>query len=365
MERITTPLRLLAAVAVLGATALGASACGSTRSSAAQTNVGGAVTTRPIATVLPQADKEGVVHWYNAFTDDDIAAVTKAFNKQYPDIKVQSLRLDSQQIPSKVMTEQRAGTYNADVISSNSEYLNQLRLAGALTSYDPPDLQKPPADLKLPAGFQSVTYVNTTVIAFNPKEVKKLGLKPPTTWSDLTAPAWKGHFSIDPESLNWYQSLIASMGHDKALQLITDLGNNSPVLVPNHTLAVTQVQSGEQAATATAYSHKVVELAQDLPGSIEFLNSNPLPADLTLTDIAKNAPHPAAAQVFDDWLASKQGQDALVDLTAKISLRTDADNDDRLWDPAKWKPSYADPLIAPAEYNTELTEFNKALHYGG
>lgn len=361
MTHIAKPARVLAALAVAGATALTASACGgSTDTSSAST-----VQTTPIASVLPEAEKEGVVHWYNAFTDDDIAAVTSAFNKQYPDIKVQSLRLDAQQIPAKIMTEQRADTYNADVISSNAEYLNQLRLAGALTSYDPPDLQTPPAALKLPQGFQSVTYVNTTVIAYNPSAVKKLGLTPPTTWSDLTAPAWKGHFSIDPESLNWYQSLIAQMGHDQALQLITALGNNSPVLVPNHTLAVTQVQSGEQAATATAYSHKVVELEKDLPGSIVFSNSDPLPADLTLTDIAKNAPHPAAAQVFDDWLASQQGQKAIVDLTSKISLRTDADNDDTLWDPSKWTPAYADPLVSPSDYNAELAEFNKALHYGG
>lgn len=362
MEPNTKHIRRTAAALVASATVLAASACANGQASSAN---GGTVKTTPIASVLSDANKEGVVHWYNAFTDDDIAAVTKAFNKKYPDIKVQSLRLDSQQIPAKVMTEQKAGKFNADVVSSNAEYLNQLRLAGALTSYDPPDLQKPPASLGLPAGFQSVTYVNTTVIAYNPAAVKKLGVAPPTSWEDLTAPAWKGHFSIDPESLNWYQSLIAELGHDKALDLITRLGDNSPVLVPNHTLAVTQVQSGEQAATATAYSHKVVELEKDLPGSIVFTNSNPLPADLTLTDIAKNPPHPAAAQVFDDWLASKEGQDAIVDLTAKISLRTDADNDDRLWDLKKWPAAYAEPLISPADYKSELTEFNSALHYGG
>jgi iron(III) transport system substrate-binding protein len=358
--------RRIAALATIGAVTLTISACGSTQTSAAGPTGGAAqITTTPIASVLPEANTEGLVVWYNAFTEDDINAVVAEFNKTYPGIKVQSLRLDAQQVPAKVTTEQKAGAYNADVISTNAEYLNQLRLAGALSSYDPPDLQKPPAELKLPPGFQSVTYINTTVIADNPKEVQKLGLTPPTTWSDLTDPAWKGHFSIDPESLNWYQSLIAEMGHDKALALVTALGNNSPVLVPNHTLAVTQVQSGEQAATATAYSHKVVELADDLPGSITFANSSPLPADLTLTDVAKNPPHPAAAQVFDDWLASKAGQAALVDKTAKISLRTDVDNDPRLWDPTKWPAAYADPLVSPSDYNSELTEFDAALHYGG
>jgi iron(III) transport system substrate-binding protein len=360
LERITKHARMAAAVLLAGATALTASACGSSSTTATAV-----VATASISDLLPEANKEGVVHWYNAFTDDDIAAITKAFNNQYPHIRVQSLRLDAQQMPAKVITEQRANTFNADVISSNAEYLNQLRLSGALVSYDPPDLQAPPAELHLPKGFESVTYVNTTVIAYNPAAVKKLGLRPPTSWSDLAAPAWKGHFSIDPESLNWYQSLIASMGHDQALALVTALGGNAPVLVPNHTLAVTQVQSGEQAATATAYSHKVVELEQDLPGSIVFANSDPLPADLTLTDIAKKAPHPAAAQIFDDWLASKEGQDAIVDLTAKISLRTDADNDARLWEPTTWRPAYADPLVTPPTYKAELTEFDQALHYVG
>jgi iron(III) transport system substrate-binding protein len=350
-------LALFATALVLAATACGSSGSGGTSGADFDGNT-------PISQLAAKATSEGTVVWYTSFTQDDITAIDNAFEKQYPGIKIQPLRLNAQQIPSRMFTEQRGGKYNADVVTSNAEYLNQLRLAGALQPYDPPDMQALPSSLKLPTGYQGVIYLQTTTIAWNPQALKKAGLPTPTSWEDFTKPEWKGNFSIDPEALNWYQSLITEMGHDKALALVTAIGNNSPKLVTNHTLAVTQLEAGEPVATATAYAHKVLEEQKKNPQALAFFNGNPLPTDLTLTDIGKKPPHPAAAAVFDDWLLSQAGQKIIVDVTAKVSLRTDVDNVAAIWDPSKWPAAYADPLTPADEYNKELAEFNTAMHVG-
>jgi iron(III) transport system substrate-binding protein len=161
--------------------------------------------------------------------------------------------------------------------------------------------------------------------------------------------------------VNLYQALITTMRHDKALALIKALGNNSPPFVESHTLALTQVQSGEPMATATAYGYKAASLEKKTPGQLAFVNTQPLPTSLSLIDMAKNAPHPSAAKLFIDWMQSKTGQEAVVGVTNHVSLRSDVPNDPKVWDPSKWRPGWVGAL-ATSQYNAYVSEYRQALH---
>ena len=308
-----------------------------------------------------EAAKEGSVTWYTTFTQDDVQPMIAAFNKVYPDIKVNALRLSADKIPARIMTEQRGGKYNADVVSGDSPQVAQLLEAGALQPYTPTTAAKLPAGLSLPKGYEGVIYALGTAIVYNPTVVKEKGLPVPTTWEDLTKPAWKGKFSIDPEAINWYDALIHSMGHAKALDLVKRLGANDPVFVESHTQAITDVQAGEPAATATGYGYKAAELAEKTPSRLAFVNTNPLPTSLNLVDVVKGAPHPAAARLFEDWIVSKQGQQEVIDVTNHTSIRTDVKNDPKVWNESKWKNVYGDPVLKPSVYNSELSELKGAL----
>jgi iron(III) transport system substrate-binding protein len=343
---------------------LGAAACGSSDSgggaaapNAKDTSLD-SKTTQELAT---QAEQEGSLTWYTTFADDDVQPIVAAFNKAYPKVKVNSLRLSADKIPQRILTEQRGGKHNADVVSGDSPQLAQLLQAGALQPYTPKDIAPLPSGLDLPEGYEGVVYIVTTAVGYNPKQVKQKGLPAPKSWEDLTKPAWKGQFSIDPGAVNWYDSLVQSMGHDKALDLLKRLGANSPVFVESHTQALTQVQAGEPIAAATIYGYKASSLKEKTPDSVEFVNSNPLPASLTLVDVVKDAPHPAAARLFEDWIVSKEGQTAVVDITNHTSIRPDVKNDPTVWDETKWPAAWGKPNLPAAEYNTELSEMKSAL----
>lgn len=308
------------------------------------------------------AVKEGSVNWYTTFSSDDVDPMIAAFNKSYPKIKVHALRLSADQIPPKVITEQKGHQYTADVVSGDSPQIAQLIHAQALQPYTPPSQTALPGGLSLPKGYEGVVYAVTTAIAWNPKVVQQKHLPVPTGVASFTDPAWKGQFSIDPSAVNWYDSLIKIMGHDKALALVKKLGDNDPVFVESHTEALTDVQAGEPAGAATIYGYKASSMEQDTPNQVAFLNPNPLPSSLNLIDVVKNAPHPAAARLFVDWMVSKTGQSAVVDVTNHTTLRTDVTNDPKVWDPSKWTPAWGDPMLPPATYNSELSEFDSALH---
>jgi iron(III) transport system substrate-binding protein len=307
------------------------------------------------------AAKDGSLTWYTTFADTDVQPIVAAFNKEYPNVKVNALRLSADKIPSRVITEQRGQKYNADVVSGDSPQLAQLLQSGALQPYTPKDISALPAGLKLPTGYEGIVYIVTTSIAYNPTVVAQKKLPIPKSWQDLTNPAWKGQFSIDPGAVNWYDSLIKAMGHDQALALLKSLGANKPVFVESHTQALTNVQAGEPAGAATAYGYKASSLKKKTPAQVEFVNSNPMPASLNLIDVVKNAPHAAAARLFVDWMVSKPGQDAVVSITNHTSIRPDVKNDPAVWDESKWPVAWGEPNLPSAQYNKELAEMKSAL----
>lgn len=343
-----------------GAVALALTGCGSSGSASAGDQ--SSYNAMPVSKLASAAAKEGSVTWYVAIGEDAVQPIVAAFNKTYPDVKVNVLRLSADEIPARVMTEQKGGKFNDDVVTGDAPQVVQLLHAKALQPYDPPDAAPLPDGVSLPKGYTGVAYANTTVIAYNPTAVKKLHLPAPRSWQDLTAPAWKGHFTVDPGAVNWYDSLISSMGHDKALALLKALGANDPVPVESHSEALDDVTSGEPAAGATIYGYMAAPEKKTDPSRMAFVNPNPLPVSVNLTDLAAKAPHPAAARLFDDWLVSKAGQQAIVTISDDTSLRPDVKNDPTVWDPATWKPSWANPTLSPSAYNTELSEMKQALH---
>ncbi|HEX3791693.1 MAG TPA: extracellular solute-binding protein [Pseudonocardiaceae bacterium] len=336
-------------------------ACGGGSGSSANGNSLSSVTSLSAAKLQSTAEQEGQVNWYTTFAADDVNDMIKAFNKVYPKIKVNALRLSADQLPPRVITEQRGGEFNADVVSGDAPQVDQLINADALQPYCPPQEQPLPAGQAMPKGYCGNVYVVTTSIAYNPGALQKLGLTKPTSFQDLTQPRWKGNFSMDPGAVNLYEGLITAMGHDKALALLQALGRNSPKLVTSHTLALTQVEAGEPAATATAYGYKASSEKQKNPTSIDFVNPSPLPTSFTPIDVASNAPHPAAAALFTNWMVSQQGQQAIIDTTNHTSLRTDVKNDPTVWNPTEWPPAWGTGSITATAYNQYASEMKKAL----
>jgi iron(III) transport system substrate-binding protein len=313
--------------------------------------------------LVPKASEEGKVLWYTTFADDDVDGMIAAFQKKYPKVKVEALRLSADKLPSRLVTEQRGGKYNADVITADSEPVYQLIKVGTLAPYRVPETPDLPKELKsLPDGYGNVVYVNTSAIAYNPKSVAAQHLPVPHSIEDLTKPVWNGRFSIDPNAINWYEGLITAMGHDKALALVKKLGDNAPRLVESHTQSLTEVQSGEPAAVANAYGYKAAALAKKTPDRIAFANTDPLPSAAVLAEMANKPPHPAAAKLFIDWIMSKAGQQQVVSISNHVSLSDLEHNDASVWNPGKWTPAWSTPVIPADTYDRYLDEYQKALH---
>jgi iron(III) transport system substrate-binding protein len=361
MRATWRPRRILALALGTGL-ALATAACGASGSSSGNAPAAVAsLDSLSLTQLTSAADKDGSLTWYTTFSDDDVQPIIAAFNKVYPKIKVNALRLSASQIPARIITEQRGGKFNADVVSGDSPQIAQILQAGALQPFTPQDTTALPKGLSLPKGYEGIVYVNTTALAYNPQVVTQDHLPVPTSIETFTQPAWKGKFSIDPTAVNWYDGLIDSMGHSQALTLLKALGANKPVFVDSHTQSLTDVQAGEPAGAVTAYGYKAASMKKKTPATVDFVNLNPLPSSLNLIDIVKNAPHPAAARLFEDWMVSQGGQTDVVQITNHTSLRGDVVNDQTVWNPSKWTPAWGNADLPEAQYNQEQSEMKSAL----
>jgi iron(III) transport system substrate-binding protein len=311
--------------------------------------------------------EDGDVLWYTTMNEEIYPKVIDAFEKAYPGVTVKALGLSGPDILARVTTEYAAKTYAVDVVSGEDTYIDQLRQEGNAAKFVPPSL-KPDDEMAtvlkatgLPEGFQNILYVVESVLAYNPTAVADLGLPTPTDWADFTDPKWKGHFSAGPDSVVWYVSLIQSMGHDAALDLMKALGKNEPVLVDSHTTAVNDVVGGEPAGTINAYAYSGYALQTDNPDNMKIVHTNPQPANLALVYPVTKAPHPAGADLFVDWLVSKEGQQVIASETGQISVRSDVENNPEVWDPTTWTPEFADTTLTGDELNEYLDEYETAI----
>jgi len=294
------------------------------------------------------AKKEGVVVWYATMNTKDLDATAAEFMRTHPGITVQALRLGSSQLPARVVTEQRGGKFNADVISGDDFQVSQLVDVGAFDKFPQPDAAQFIKGTVDPNGYWTNLYQNTTVIAWNPSRLAADHLKAPASFADFAKPEWKGKFGFDTGALNWYMGVLQ---HDKSggPDLAKHVADNAPVKTVGHTQTMEQLETGEFDATPTVYGY-YVQAEKKAGKAIEFANPDPLFLTLTPVGLAKNAPHPNAAKVLISWLTSKEGQTYIVTRGGgEISSRTDVKNDPAIWDGKR--PYIVIDTPSSAQYN--------------
>jgi iron(III) transport system substrate-binding protein len=286
------------------------------------------------ATNMDAAKKEGTVVWYATMNTQDMDATASEFMRTHPGIKIESLRLGSSQLPARIVTEQRGGKFNADVISGDSFQVTQLVGVGAFDKYTPPETDKFLKGTVDPNGMWVNLYQNTTVIAWNPQRLAADHLKKPTSFADFAKPEWKGKFGFDTGALNWYMGVLQQdkTGGSALAQKIAD---NAPVKTTGHTQTVTSLETGEFDATPTAYGYMAYQ-EKKAGKAIDFTNPAPLFVTLNPIGLAKNAPHPNAAKVFIDWMTSRAGQTFISERGGgEVSSRSDVKINPAVFDAKK------------------------------
>jgi iron(III) transport system substrate-binding protein len=274
--------------------------------------------------IMEKAKKEGKVVWYTTMPGGGRKAVKKAFEKKYP-LKLEMFQAGSLDIIGRYQAELSAKRVKVDCIhvADLVVYLDWLE-QGNLMKYDSPEFA---AYSGLPKGWVYPGYIYPVRVmpigsVVNTKYVDWKSIK---SYNDMLVPKFKGMIGAgdvatstraysnyyglrNKYGLGWYKKLVeldAQYYESSEKAMNKCLAGEWPILFEAWVYKGYQFRTKKKAPVRSIFPKE---------GSIVV----PCP-----NAIMKQAPHPNAAKVFDEFLYSKEAQTILVGVLGVHSGRSD------------------------------------------
>ena len=311
--------------------------------------------------IVKAGEAEGALSVYSNTDVNEVGDLIAAFNKLYPNIKVDYLDTATATMYSRFVSEVGSGTPSADVVwASNIDVVARLAYDGWALEYNSPEIPNIPGW----ANWQNKIFSTTAepiVFAYNTRLVPAEDV--PTSHAALTkllnekTDTYKGKVTAyDPEL-----SLMGNMliGQDLQIDaegtkaLVSAMGK-ADVKVYNSTgTMMEKLLSGEHTIAHNIFSSYLAQRQKSDP-TIGIA----IPTDYTIVTargamISNKAPHPNAGKLFVDFLLSKEGQSQLR-ARSMYPVRTDmqGDAESRL----SGTESLAEGVLKPIQINDALVQ---------
>ncbi len=265
----------------------------------------------PDPALVAAAEKEGRVVWYTGLIVNQIVRpMVAAFEAKYPAIHVLSSRASNTDTTLKILNEARAHRTQADAFDVTSGIFPLLD-AHVVAAYPPKSAAHYPAAFKDPNGYWTATNLYFLTVAYNTNLVK--ADQAPRNFADLLDPQWKGQMAWSSElavqdAPGFIHNVLTVMGQDKGMDYLRRFAAQEPVPIAASPRAVLdQVIAGEHKLGVMIYNHHVaISAAKGAP--IAWVKLQPLVALFTMMGVLKDAPHPNAARLLEEFILSEQGQ---------------------------------------------------------
>ncbi|MFD2757359.1 ABC transporter substrate-binding protein [Gulosibacter faecalis] len=260
------------------------------------------------AALLEEAQSEGSLTFYTGGSEVSEQQAADAFTEA-TGIDVEIVRLAPNKLNERILSEQAAGQLAADVIRiSGEDLISGISEAGTFT---PVELTDDVAGslfdtAKFEDGMYYSSFDRVYSFGYNNQIIDEADA--PQNWADLTDPEWSGKIGIvqvgaggSTAALTRFQ--FAELGDE----WMEDLAANKPRIYDSSAALTDGLARGEisigAVPIATAYSAELdgapITIAMPEEGAAAY------PFYLGQTE---SASHPAAAQVFVNWLLSNNGQ---------------------------------------------------------
>jgi iron(III) transport system substrate-binding protein len=260
---------------------------------------------------VDRAKQEGAVVIYTTDPERGTAELLSAFNKQFPEIKTSFVRLQAGALYAKLMAERRANSFLVDALElSDLGFVLDLQKRGGYMPYVSPEMAAYKPDYKSqPEGLWTWGTIIMAGIAYNPRTVT--AAEAPKDWKDLLDPKWAGSVSVKVSNsglqhVAWFE-LRRLYGDD----YWTKFAELKPKAFDSYVQQYDRMVNGQDRVVHTAQYSGYLEF-KEKGAPVEFVfPPDGLPAGPETWGLIKEAPHPAAAQLFMDWLLGVPGQTAI------------------------------------------------------
>ena len=199
------------------------------------------------AVIEREAKREGSLILYGATGLDRAQFWIGEFNKRYPDIKVEFVRLQAAELYEKVSAEKRTGKLRADMVITTITYLDLLRDVGALAPYETGQWASFDPRFKMgsfDAGWTAVVYeVFPHAIAWRSDRIKEADA--PKTLQQVADPKWRGRTGTSTHLEDFLGGELTRLGPEKGMAQIKELAALKNRLYRSHAALSDALASGE------------------------------------------------------------------------------------------------------------------------
>ena len=259
------------------------------------------------------AEEEGQLNVYTSNSDMD--ALVDGFTDEY-DIDANVYRASGETVLQRLLQEDAAGYYGADVLEIDALELGAASEEGLLYPYQS-EIRDTVREEGLVSDDWTATRFNAFVVGWNTDNVAPE--EAPTTLEELAEPQWKGRVSMEIGDVDWFTAMhdyyTEEQGwtEEEFTDMMTRLASNSQI-VKGHTVQGELLAAGQFDVGATMYSHTVDGAAAE-GAPITWMPENGEPVQPIILrpngiGLLKTATNPCAATLFVDYVLT-DGQDAI------------------------------------------------------
>lgn len=253
--------------------------------------------------VREAAYKEGQLIWYESSPEGQITKVMAAFNKKYPKIKFEHVRLRGADVGTRIIAESQANAPTADVATTGLEILLPLDERGLLIRPNWTELGIP--QKLIATSYALISMASIYCLNYNTNLVSQA--EAPKKWEDVLNPKWKGKIGIwqKPSAI---ALLVPAWGEERTLDFAKKLAEQKPVFYQSSFPLNDAVAAGEISVGITIYHTTTAALEKGAPLKLVFVD--PTPYEPLCSSIPVKSSHPNAAKLFTAWLLSPEGAEA-------------------------------------------------------
>nr|WP_231512153.1 putative 2-aminoethylphosphonate ABC transporter substrate-binding protein [Paucibacter sp. KBW04] len=262
---------------------------------------------------------------YSALEADQIKAYKAAFEHDNPGIELKFVRDSTGIITARLLAE-KANPQADAVWGLAATSLMLLDKEAMLQPYAPKGLEQVRANMRDPRAQPTWVGMDlwSAAVCFNTVEAEKRKLPKPTSWQDLTLPAYKGAITMPHPASSGTGFLMVSawlqgMGEAKGWAFMDALHQNMGVYTHSGSKPCRQAGAGEF-PVGLSFDYRANKTKKDgAPIAIVFPKEG-LGWDVEATAIFKSSKKQDAARALADWAVTRKANELYAGNFAVLAL---------------------------------------------
>ncbi len=264
------------------------------------------------------AEANGEITLYTSIPQDIIDRIQTDFEKKFPNITLNVFRAQSNEIVLKVMAEKEAGDIRVDLIwLADPSIYEEFKDQDMLLQYSPPESVFLLPGMMDSGGYYYAGRLINMVVVYNTAISTR-----PKGWQDLLKPEYQGKQGfLIPQGFGAADISINMLLDSYGWEYFEQLESSGCVQVQSNGLMIERVSTGElMIGSVLDY---LVRQAKAEGKPIDYVwpeEAFSIPSPLSILNTTQNL---FAAQVFVDYVLSRDGQETMVKLGSFFPVRFD------------------------------------------